>query len=81
MLVNKNKAVHCLFMLVHSELTNVTRILMIILISTEISKCHISAVHLLTNVNYEPYCEVLPNCLKMCFHLKNKIKTHIGYLN
>jgi len=27
MLVNKNKAVHCLFMLVHSALTNVNKIL------------------------------------------------------
>jgi len=27
MLVNKNKAVHCLFMLYHSALTNVNKIL------------------------------------------------------
>jgi len=26
MLVNKNKAVHCLFMLIHSTLTNVKKI-------------------------------------------------------
>ncbi len=84
MLVNENTVDHCLFMLVHSALTNVKQLYYFInaLVNTEINikinKCCRSIVHSLFMFTNEPYCKVLPKIiLHKISSFKSNFRKHI----